>query len=226
MDHERATDTELLIASRLGDERAATTLYARISPMLRALARLTLRDHHLAEDAVQRTFVRVMQVPKKELMKVQDARSWMVRVARNESASLARSLARARARDQRAGERSDRRRRAFDPTLSSASEGFAPGDPIGEAVEELAEELREIVYLRHVAGLTFDQIESATGINRNTASSRHRLAMRRLREALAPDAGTPDSIPLAAPPIPASSIDGAMLTEFDASSAEEPSHAR
>ncbi|MCH8271418.1 MAG: hypothetical protein IH985_09460, partial [Planctomycetes bacterium] len=46
---------------------------------------------------------------------------------------------------------------------------------------------REVVLLRHAAGLTFDQIALALDLNRHTAASRYRAAIARLRRELADD---------------------------------------
>jgi RNA polymerase sigma factor (sigma-70 family) len=56
------------------------------------------------------------------------------------------------------------------------------------ALESLPRRQREVVILRHVLGLSFDQIEASTGINRNTASSVYRVAVATLERLLGPDA--------------------------------------
>lgn len=199
MDHEHATDTELLRACRRGNERAASTLHARLAPVLRAIARSTLRDQHLAEDAVQRAFCQIMRAPRREVARVENAKAWLIRIVRNESASLARTLARARERDRRFSERRTHDREAGMDASRDAASAFAGGSlELAAAIDTLPEELREIVYLKHVAGLTFDQIEATTGMNRNTAASRHRRAVALLRETLAP--GHPPGHPPDRPP--------------------------
>ena len=54
-------------------------------------------------------------------------------------------------------------------------------EQLREAVSELSEKDREIVYLRHTAGLSFPQIAETLGIPLNTAASRYRYAIEELR---------------------------------------------
>lgn len=189
MDYESATDTQLLHACRRGDDRAARQLHARLSPIMLALARSTLRDHHLAEDAVQRAFCQIMKQPRRGIARIENAKAWLMRVVRNEAVSQARMLMRSRERERLLAEQAAAQFAGMGAKPGQAAADTPLGQPaslaeISQAVESLTDELREIVYLKHVAGLTFDQIEAATGINRNTAASRHRVAMGRLSEAL------------------------------------------
>jgi RNA polymerase sigma-70 factor (ECF subfamily) len=59
-----------------------------------------------------------------------------------------------------------------------------PREDLQRAMEGLPRRLREVVILRHIAGLTFDQVALALGANRNTTAARYREAIRRLREML------------------------------------------
>ena len=45
---------------------------------------------------------------------------------------------------------------------------------------------REVLILRHAAGLTFDQIATATETPRSTIATRHAAALRALHQSLAP----------------------------------------
>ena len=53
------------------------------------------------------------------------------------------------------------------------------------ALRELPEEQREVLVMKIWGGLTFAQVGEALAISANTAGSRYRYALERLREALA-----------------------------------------
>ncbi|MEM7628982.1 MAG: sigma-70 family RNA polymerase sigma factor [Planctomycetota bacterium] len=166
-------DHELLLGYRRGDARAAETLWARHAPRLLAYARARLtpatRDH--ADDVVQQVFLNILRRGRGELRAVRDVPAWLVRLTRNQAINHGR------------GERrhAERARKAAPREAESIN---APDAQLLDAVGRLSDEQREVVLLRHVAGLTFDQIELATGINRNTAASRHRKALAALSERL------------------------------------------
>ena len=58
------------------------------------------------------------------------------------------------------------------------------------ALQELPEEQRDVFLLREEAGLSLDNIASITGTNRETAKSRLRYAVKKLRAAIDEPAGT------------------------------------
>lgn len=60
-----------------------------------------------------------------------------------------------------------------------------------DALEHLPEEQRDVFLLREEAGLDLDQIASITGTNRETAKSRLRYAVAKLRIAIDEPVGTP-----------------------------------
>jgi RNA polymerase sigma-70 factor (ECF subfamily) len=59
------------------------------------------------------------------------------------------------------------------------------------ALQQLPDEQRDVFLLREEAGLNLDQIASITGTNRETAKSRLRYAIGKLRAAIDEPAGTP-----------------------------------
>ena len=64
-------------------------------------------------------------------------------------------------------------------------------DDLAAAVATLPEAQREVVALRIDAGLSFEEIAAATGTNPNTAASRYRSALEKLRLALGAAADIP-----------------------------------
>jgi len=169
--------TQLLLAARRGDQLAAGALWQRYAARLVAYSRAIIGARGVeqdAEDIVQSAFCRVLAVAENELSAVRDPDAWMAQIARRTALNWLRTNRRDAARRERIEPNPSRHLRAMsDPDLAGAVEGL----PV---------RLREVVVLRHVGGLTFDQIEVATGINRNTAAARYRSAIALLRESLDP----------------------------------------
>ena len=70
----------------------------------------------------------------------------------------------------------------FDPKI----EGNERANRLEEAVVQLPSEQREVVVLKVWGGLTFAQIAEQLDLSANTAASRYRYALTKLREALNP----------------------------------------
>jgi len=77
---------------------------------------------------------------------------------------------------------------ATDEPELAAEKGIAR-TRLNMALRELPDEQREVFLLHEEAGLTLDTIAQVTGINRETAKSRLRYAMNKLKAALAEPAG-------------------------------------
>jgi RNA polymerase sigma-70 factor (ECF subfamily) len=156
---------------RLYDEHA--------QPLFAFLLNLT-RDEADTRDLLQEIFVKLAR-DGKLLAGVRDERAFLVRLAHNAAIDLMR----------RRGTR-DRTKENFTAERISL---FAPGDDPDEklfreelsvAVGELPEEQRTVVHLKLWSELTFDAIAVALGISPNTAASRYRYGLDKLRERLRP----------------------------------------
>ncbi len=155
---------------RLYDEHAQA-LYA-------FLLNLT-RDEADTRDLLQDIFVKLAREPGR-LAGVRDERAFLIRLAHNAAIDLIR----------RRGAR-ERYRDSFAQTVSP----FAPaGDPdealfrakLSGALAELPEEQRAVVHLKLWEGLTFEEIAAALAISPNTAASRYRYGLDKLRDRLRP----------------------------------------
>jgi DNA-directed RNA polymerase specialized sigma24 family protein len=167
-------DKDLLMAMHKGHEAPARLLWGRLSPGLCAYARALLRGNAaLADDAVQNAMLRVLALSAARVREVRDVRAFLLAVTRREAAALMRSA-----------------RRESVRVAAGGGPGGARGAPpqargeVGAAVDALPRRLREPVVLRHVVGLTFDQMALATGIHRSTLASRYQCAMEHLRGVL------------------------------------------
>jgi RNA polymerase sigma-70 factor (ECF subfamily) len=139
------------------------------------LARQWVGSYADAEDVVQEGFVRF----------------WRSRSSAADPAAYLFTCVRNCARDRQRGDARRMKRevvaavpeaeRAFDAPLEQAERVAA----IEAALRRLPEEQREVLVMKIWGGLTFAQVGEALGVAMNTAASRYRYAVERLREALA-----------------------------------------
>ena len=170
----RSTKDELAQADTGGREDALAALYDRWAERLYRTAWGLLGSREEAEDAVQDVFVALART-EGALERIQDPRAYLF-------ASLRRAAARISL---------DRRKRqsseapAGTELMAKQADGFAPASArLERALASLPYEQREVLALKVDGGLTFEEIGAALGIRANTAASRYRYALEKLRLAL------------------------------------------
>lgn len=162
------TDHQLLLAVHRGDDDAARTLWAAYAGTLRAYAGAISPAG--ADDVVQGVFCKILERPRAELAAVQDVPAWLVTMTRREAVSWLRR---------------ERREAARRSRWRNAPSGVTGIDVELEAlIAELPRQFREIVVLRHVAGLSLDRAAAALGVNHNTLAWRYARAIELLRDKL------------------------------------------
>ena len=156
---------------RLYDEHAQA-LYA-------FLLNLT-RDEADTRNLLQDVFVKLARDPGL-LAGVRDERAFLIRLAHNSAIDLIRRRgARDKTREQFAAEIISPFAPASDPDEQTFRASLA------EVLAELPPDQRAVVHLKLWEGLTFEQIAEALDIPLNTAASRYRYALDKLRERLRP----------------------------------------
>lgn len=134
-----------------------------------------------AEDVLQEAFCRFARYDLRWRL-VRNPRAFVFRVARNEANRLLR--------------RKLGRREGDAMIMAGASNGFEaafvlPDEPdlalLLRRAAELPHEQKEVVFLKVFDGLTFKEIGSVCGVSANTAASRYRYGLAKLREALGGD---------------------------------------
>jgi RNA polymerase sigma-70 factor (ECF subfamily) len=131
-----------------------------------------------AEDVVQDLFVELAR-GRARLAAVADLEAYVFTMLRN----AVRRRGRRAALDRRAVLAIAAGRDASGAFAEPAAE--LPDDALAAAVAALPEAQREVVALKIDAGLTFAEIAAVTGTSLNTAASRYRYALEKLRTALA-----------------------------------------
>jgi len=138
------------------------------------------RDETDTRDLLQEIFVKLAREP--ELLSgVREERPFLIRLARNAAIDLMR---RRSVRD-RTKESFTAERISIFATTSDPDEQIFRSE-LAEALSELPEEQRTVVHLKLWEGLTFEAIADALTIPLNTAASRYRYGLDKLREQLRP----------------------------------------
>lgn len=185
------SDIELVRLIRKGDERAARELFARVGPSLLSVARSVLRDEHRAEDVVQQGMCMLLSLSHRQASEIRDPRAFLAsavrRLALNERRTATRKAARLASQSPSTGHGVVEARHN-NPEAGARSR-------LHEAIEQLPDELAEVVVLKHVGGLTFDQLELCLQQSRSTIAGRYRRAIDALRTALAGATQTPSDSP-------------------------------
>ncbi len=180
------TDRELLLAVSRGSDGAARELWARHAGRLRAFLRSLLPAGGPvdADDVLQQTFCRILETSPATLRAVQDVPAWLFQVARHIAFNSGRSEKREKARRKTLFGKASRAGGQTQAGKPQVLDGSAHDESLSRALGSLMPDMRDVVLLKHVAGLTFDQIAMATHTNRNTAASRYRTALGLLEAAL------------------------------------------
>jgi RNA polymerase sigma-70 factor (ECF subfamily) len=131
-------------------------------------------------DLLQELFVKLARRP--ELLEgVRDERAFLLRLAHNLALDLIRRRGtREKYHGQLAGEPAP----IFTPASEPDENAFREG--LSAALGDLPAEQRAVVHLKLWEGLTFEHISELLGIPLNTAASRYRYGLDKLRERLRP----------------------------------------
>ena len=155
-----------------GDREAMHFLYVRYAPDLNRYVNSFVRDPHEAEDIVQNVFAKLMTGIGKYEQKDVPFTAWLLRVARNAALDHIRA------------------RRAI-PTeeVRIADNGQSEvrlerGRDLRHALEELPDDQREVLVLRHVVGLSPVEIADTLGKSESSIHGLHHRGRRSLQLSL------------------------------------------
>jgi RNA polymerase sigma-70 factor (ECF subfamily) len=163
--------------STAGAARAwVSDLYRAHGAALFRYALMILADREDAEDVVQQVFLSVLRGSQAVAAPLE----YLRRATRNQCYSVLRGRMRDRAR-----------RGSEDELLEVAGEVGEEAErlALSRALASLPPEQREVVHLKVFEGCSFPEIAALQDISGNTAASRFRYALERLRRALGPSEG-------------------------------------
>ena len=145
-------------------------LYQWHGAALVVYARSFLPDVAAAEDAVHSVFAKLLRA---EIVVPDSEAGYLYRAVKNVALNVRRDAA-------RNGELPG------DVAFVHSGGNIVEAIALQHALDQLPEEQREVVIMRIWNGMTLEEIGAATGVPPNTAASRYRYALERLRERLGP----------------------------------------
>ena len=163
---------EAVERAKEGDMSALHFLYVRFADDVCAYVRSIVRDPHAAEDITQVVFTKLMKAIHKYERRDVPFAAWIIRVARNVALDHIRAtrqipLAEVRTSDD-----------------GGEQVGFERALCLREALERLPEDQREVLVLRHVAGLSPGEIAERLGKTEASIHGLHHRGRGALRAAL------------------------------------------
>ena len=176
MQIEQDSDQAILDALAHGDSVALDWIWDAYASRLLAFATALLCSHHDAEETLQNVFVKIARNGPR-LATARSLKAYLFTMARNEAVTLAR--------------RRNRREIPVDPAefgllAAAPTEPIAPDETAATArhLAALPDKQREVVVMKIFQDMTFDEISISLGISLNTAASRYRYGIEKLKRRL------------------------------------------
>jgi RNA polymerase sigma-70 factor, ECF subfamily len=170
---DRRLVAEAVRRAQRGEREAIGLLYARYADDVEGYVRSILRDRHEAEDVTQQVFAKLITAIGKYEQREVPFFAWMLRVARNVALDHIRARRAVPVGKVRLSE-----------TESSAPVGARPVDELREVLHELPRDQREVLVLRHLAGLSPREIAACTGRTEASIHGLHHRGRRTLQAGL------------------------------------------
>ncbi len=146
--------------AKAGDSEGLHFLYVSFASDVHRYVASVVHDHHEAEDITQNVFAKLMKAIKKYEQREVPFAAWIMRVARN--AAL----------DHMRAKRAIPTEEVRVVDAGRAQTGLSRSQDLRRALEQLPDDQREVLVLRHIAGLT--PVEIAATLEK-TESSVHGL---------------------------------------------------
>jgi RNA polymerase sigma-70 factor, ECF subfamily len=180
--------SEAIRRAQLGDREALGFLYTRFADDVLGYVRSIVHDQHEAEDITQQVFAKLMRVIDKYEERQVPFLAWIMRVARNLAIDHL-------------------RRQRMIPVEEVRTTDDGSGDPAGglpmndlqEALSTLPIDQREVLVLRHFAGLSPTEIALRTGRSEGSIHGLHHRGRRALRAELVSRGAAPTTMTLKRP---------------------------
>lgn len=154
------------------DSGEVERLYRQLAPALLAYGCSLLGGRAAAEDVLQQVFLKLLESDRPA---PDDPRAYLFRAVRNAACNVRRT----RGREVALG--------ATEAWFEDSAGGRDAVLALQAALSELPEEQREVVMLHVWGELTLEQTGRVLGISPNTAASRYRYGLARLRRRLHPE---------------------------------------
>jgi RNA polymerase sigma-70 factor, ECF subfamily len=155
-----------------GDMSALHFLYIRYADDVYGYVNSIVRDHHEAEDITQNVFAKLMTAILKYEQREVPFTAWILRVARNAALDHVRGRRQVPVEEVRTSDE------------GHSQTGFERSQSLKEALEMLPAEQREVLILRHIAGLSPGEIADLLGKTEGSIHGLHHRGRGALRAGL------------------------------------------
>ena len=177
---------QAIVRAKAGDSEGLHFLYVRYAADVQRYVMSVVHDHHEAEDITQNVFAKLMKAIKRYEQREVPFAAWIMRVARN--AALDHMRARRAIPTEEV--------RVADGGQAQTSIGL--GRDLRQALEQLPEDQREVLVLRHIAGLSPIEIAEALEKSESSVHGLHHRGRRTLQATLTELGAAPVVAPPAA----------------------------
>jgi RNA polymerase sigma-70 factor, ECF subfamily len=161
-----------IVTAKRGDQSALHFLYVRYADDVRGFVQSIVRDPHDAEDITQNVFAKLMKAILKYEEREVPFAAWILRVARNAALDHLRAKRLVPCEEVRTSDE------GYEQI------GFERSQSLRQALETLPEEQREVLVLRHVAGLSPGEIADRLDKTEGSIHGLHHRGRGALRTAL------------------------------------------
>jgi len=158
--------------AKAGDSEGLHFLYLRYAPDVQRYVNSVVHDMHEAEDITQGVFAKLITTIGKYEQRDVPFTAWILRVARNAALDHMRARRAIPTEDVRIAD------------TGRAQVGLDRSRALREALDELPEDQREVLILRHVIGLSPLEIAEATGKTESSVHGLHHRGRRTLKTSL------------------------------------------
>lgn len=159
--------------AKAGDAEGLHYLYVRYADDVLRYVASFIRDHHEAEDITQNVFAKLMTAIKKYEQREVPFDAWILRVARNAALDHLRARRAIPIEEVRLAD------------TGRVQTGLDRGQALREALEDLPEDQREVLVLRHIVGLSPVEIAGTLDKTESSVHGLHHRGRRALQASLA-----------------------------------------
>ena len=175
----------LLMAAKAGDSEAFTLLVKAYQNKVYSLAYYVTKNHHDAEDVAQEVFIKMWRALPTYRGDAPDA--WIMKIAKNTCLDFIKQKKRVEPLEYEIDGESVERPIPDTDAQSNPSEAFVlqqRRQEVQNALLRLGEEHREILTLRYMNGLSYEQLQEVLGVGAGTVKSRLSRAKKALQNIL------------------------------------------
>jgi RNA polymerase sigma-70 factor, ECF subfamily len=158
--------------AKAGDGEGLHFLYVRYAPDVLRYINSVVHDQHEAEDITQNVFAKLMTAIKKYEQREVPFTAWIMRVARNAALDHMRARRAVPAEEVRVADN------------GKAQVSLDRSRALRQALEELPDDQREVLVLRHIVGLSPVEIATALDKTESSVHGLHHRGRRTLRASL------------------------------------------